>query len=497
MVKAQKHILILLLTFLSMFFVFTVKGADTVNAENLLNQVEEVIESESIETERIYEVNSYNAFFSVIYNMGGIVSIRETIIEPNTTQAHIDEIASMLELALSYLTYQSTYEEIINLYNEAISLNVEKFTPNSIDLYMSELNSIYQVIIEPTSGETIIQSLEFDIQEANLLLIEQVDKTELIEANSLAIKAYYEEKVNYTASSYELFKTAVDDYGNYLYVNSIIADSNISQGIVDELTNQILSSLNLLVLKIDGSQLLDIYYDLKNLNLSAYTPISVVNYNAELSRLYSLITGNNLDSELYSAVEEDLNNAEELLVSRADIASLQGLYNKVKSYKQSDYSASSYAYFSYVLNASFNMMKNENASQEEIDNLEIMLEDAIDKLRKPIKIVYLKIGETIDVDDYVVTGVTSIINYQSNDNDLVSVDNEGIIKGFKYGDTQVTVYFENGVSETLNVKIQAEITTTTFVLVFILPVIILITGYFVTFVKRQDIVMWFKNIRKK
>jgi len=56
--------------------------------------------------------------------------------------------------------------------------------------------------------------------------------------------SYYEEKVLYTLNSYELFKTEVDNYGNYLYVNSVIADNNISQAYVDELTSQILDYIS-------------------------------------------------------------------------------------------------------------------------------------------------------------------------------------------------------------------------------------------------------------
>ncbi len=496
MIKTQKYSLIVFLAFLSMFFVFVVKGADTSEAEVLLYQAEEAIDREGIGPERLYEINSFNAFLTIVNNMGGTVNIKETIENPETTQIEIDEIVSLLELALSYLTFQTTYDEIILLYNQAIAIDFSGYTPNSINAYMSELNSIHEIITEPTSGEVIIQSLTLDIQEAINLLIVQANKTNLINANNQAIIAYYEEKVLYTLNSYELFKTEVDNYGNYLYVNSVIADNNISQAYVDELTSQILDILVLLELKIDNSQLLDIYNDVSDIDLSPYTPMSILAYNEELNRLYLIITGDNLNDELYLSTVSNLENLANILVLKADLTSLGELYNKVKNYKQSDYSASSYAYYSYALNASLNLMINANATQEEVDNVELMLNDAIDKLRKPIKIVYLKIGETIDIDDFIVTGVSSIIGYHSHNNELVYVDNEGNIKGFRYGDTKITIYFDNGISETLDVKIQAEITTSTFVLVFVLPIAILITGYFVTFVKRKDIANWFRNRNK-
>jgi len=187
MIKTQKYSLIVFLAFLSMFFVFVVKGADTSEAEVLLYQAEEAIDREGIGPERLYEINSFNAFLTIVNNMGGTVNIKETIENPETTQIEIDEIVSLLELALSYLTFQTTYDEIILLYNQAIAIDFSGYTPNSINAYMSELNSIHEIITEPTSGEVIIQSLTLDIQEAINLLIVQANKTNLINANNQAI----------------------------------------------------------------------------------------------------------------------------------------------------------------------------------------------------------------------------------------------------------------------------------------------------------------------
>ena len=38
---------------------------------------------------------------------------------------------------------------------------------------------------------------------------------------------YYEERTKYTESSYLAFQAAVDAYGSYMYVNSIVNNDNI------------------------------------------------------------------------------------------------------------------------------------------------------------------------------------------------------------------------------------------------------------------------------
>lgn len=497
MQKTKKISIIFLLAFISMFFViYSIEAADVQTAQNLLDEVESAIDNENIGPENYYEPNSYNEFLDQVNDLGGVVQIQAVIDDVNSTQIDIDNLALDLQAALDVLVLQVTYDYILTLYNNAVNDDVSDYTPNSVAVYVLDLSSIETILNNPLTSEAETLALEQDIADAKANLVLQADKSNLTSLNYQAIIAYYEQKSDYTETSYQAFKDRVDSYGNYLFVNSVIADDNVSQEIVDDLETEIADALDLLVLRVDNSDLLSLYELLIEKDLEAYTSNSQAEYLQELDCIYQLINSKDLDQLLYSTLLDDLNDVEDLLISKADYINLQELYDDSNDYNQSDYSISSYAYLDYALNNAYNILNNDNATQSEVDFAYELLEDAVDKLKSPNKTIYLKVDETLDIKEYLVMGYTAVERYSINNSDATSIDNNGIVKGLAYGETEVEILFSNGQIETIMLKVQTKVSTTTLVLVTSIPVVVGLFAYSVIFVKKDDLVKVVKNITK-
>ncbi len=497
MLRKRKISFLLFIAFISMFFALNfVNAADTQVAQDLLDDVETAITNEDSEVDNYYEVKSYTEFLSQIGDLGGVVQIQAVIDDVNTPQVDIDNLVLDLQAALDVLVLETTYNNILSRYNAALATNTNNYTPNSVLNYHAELDRIELVLNNPLTSEIETLALEQDIIDARKLLVLQAEKYDLEIYNYQAIIVYYEQKSEYTSSSYQAFKEIVDSYGNYLYVNSVIADKNVSQEVVDDLTQEIIEALNLLVFHVDNQELLNLYNVLVDKDLEAYTSNSQLAYNNELDRIYQLIISEDLDQPTYYLLLNDLDTLEEMLVEKANNSELQDLYDNSKDYNQSDYSVSSYAYLDYALMTAYNMLHNDNANQAQVDASYELLLDAIDELKAPNKVIYIKIDEVIDIKEYLVIGATTVNQYLVNDQSVVSVDNEGLVKGLEYGNVELSVLFANGEIETIKIKVQAKVSTTVFVLVASLPVVTGLIAYSVIFIKKDDLLRFLGIIGK-
>ncbi len=482
MLKKKKLIHFILLALISGFFSFlTVKALDTTQALNLLSDVEQAIDNETD-----YELGSYNEFFSVISDLGGVDAITAKINDPLSTQQEIDDLSEDMTRALGYLTKRTTYFRVSNLYDSLNQIDLSIYTNNSVTMFLIELERIEMLLANPKSGEQVILQAEIDLSNIESLLVLRADKTNLVILNNQAIIAYYEQRQNYTEESYSMFKAAVDNYGNYLYVNSVIADENVEISVVENIEEKISNAINLLVERVDNTQLVMLYNQLKGLNLDDFTDNSQTLYFEELERIFLLIGSPNLDESLFNQLLTDLNNSTDILVLMADFSDLTRLYNDSLNYNETDYSASSYSYYLHAIDNAYQIINDKNTTQSQVDDAIEMLNDALISLRPPIRTIYLKIGDNLNVLDYLVTKNLSIIEYSIDNDTAVSIDNDGMIKALQYGDVYLTVSFSDNVEETLHIKVKANISITTLILSLSLPIVVIGLGFMVVFVKKED-----------
>lgn len=546
-------------------FNFEVKAADVSNLQSAYNEIVTInsTQDNSPLGDPFYEINSYTAFTGAINNLGGLVGIQAVIDDVNALQTDVDNLTNSINVAISGLVEDDTYNQVLNNWNNAFQLDLSSYTTSSRVLYISELNRIKLIIDTPTAGQAAILSLDSDISNAsnlleliadktnlqlvydNLLLMDlstytpnsieifegeldrinlillsldtdqtladqtlieantainllvlKADKTNLILLNDLMIDAYYRDINLYTTSSHDLFVEKCDLFGSYIYINQLINDDNVIQSVADEYEVKILDALNVLVHIEDNTALLEAYILAKNEDISNYTLSSQNAYNTELERLHGIITGRELDATNAALALDDLANITSLLIDLPDYTFLQEAYDNSLRIKESDYSVTSYKYFSDIQNETLLLLNNMDISQEVVDDQIDKLEEAINSLKAKIGTIYIKENEEESVNEYISLGLSTITSYSVDNNSILSIDNNGIIQGISFGETNIRITLSDGTVEVINVFVQAKPIVSVYILTISIPFVAVGLAAAVVYIKKDMWIKLFNTIKK-
>ncbi len=419
---------------------------------------------------------------------------QEVVDNLDASQSEVDETERLIQEALNLLILKPDKTSFFELYDSTVdALDLSLYIPNSLVDYFAEIERINDLVGEETTTEEQLAEYIIDFDNAYLILIEKADILELDRLNSQAIIAYYEEKSLYTSSSYLEFKEAVLEYGSYLYINERLADPNILQSEVDSLSLVISDALNLLKTLEDNSDLLVLFQEAVAKVTINYTPVSILLYTEELDRIYEKIISDELDRTLYIQILTDLSLSELLLVDKADISELTELYTNSLGFEAEDYSISSFAYLAIERENTANLLLDENIDQISIDYQYAKLSIAINSLQKPTKLITIYDGDSFNILSYITLGDALVENVvSSNPNAVTIVQNETVF-GIRFGESDVTVQLDNGVSETITVLVKANIITSTFALAILVPIVSLGSAAALLFLKPSS-VSWVKKI---
>jgi len=424
----------------------------------------------------IYTPDSFQAFLTAFAlfateSLDGYGMTVNQIVELADASVFEAEAAlNVIDAEISKLDLRPDKTAILSEYETAFNFPISGYTPNSQDLFHGELVQIKIAIDDPNTLETDLLTISADLADIYGLLVPLADKTALIDANTLSILAYYEEREHYTISSYAAFKAAVLDYGTYLFINTVIADPNIHQETVDGWTTTLLAAVALLVERADVTLLQVEYEKLTNLPLDTMTPASINLFEAEIDRITLILYGRDTDQPLADLTLLEAKQAFELLVLLADKSELTSLLLDCEDLIETDYSLTSYGSLKILIDSAATLLEDLNVTQTAIDDLSLMIEGAIASLRPTLTPVAIdEDGEAVNINGYVAIGQSSIVSYGVSDSSIIQVDGFGNVSGLTYGEAYVRVTLENGLYEDVPIVVKARIKTAAFVLVLTLP----------------------------
>ena len=418
-----------------------------------------------------YDLSLYTLDSKTFFNVE-LSSILNIINDDETLQQDVDDAIVRIDGLYGSLVLKGDHTNLQIQIDELSSFNYELYTPSSVAIFNNEISRIYLLMVSENATEIIINQLEDDYLSAFDLLVLKADKSNLEIANNKSIVAYYEEKGNYTASSYQAFKTETLDYGTYLYVNNILNNDNALQSDVDILTDKVNHALSLLVEIVDNSDLKNIFLYNSNIQYELYTPNSVILFNAEMKRLDDIINGKELSQLVYDQVVIDLASATDLLVYEADKSLLIAKRDTLLLLNPINYTATSYRNLEVNLHDALVIINDANASQEKVSETIANLNLAYDLLHAKLSVVVIKAQvDSLNVDQYITLGKTTIYSYHSSDSDILVVDEFGNVIGLAYGEASVNVTLTDGTIETIQFLVKAKVSTLTLVLTILLPVV--------------------------
>ncbi|GMC02574.1 hypothetical protein K5E_11280 [Enterococcus thailandicus] len=324
---------------------------------------------------------------SPILNIAGVinsnVAVAETVGQAVTFSLNADGIETLMfwdgedsKGLNSNQRYEITFEgsgqvEIYHNHNPYETSDLIKVTDGKVNGIVNrsfvEADSITIKANKGTSFKVIFTPVsDLDYTYLNELIS---DATELLKDNS----------DKYTADSWNKLSNA--KYNAEFYLTTDYISHAELENIENTLKNAI-DNLTTLVSVVNRKPLEEILNKVKALNETDYTPTTWKQLMTELKEAQKVYDD---ETSLSSDIETATNNLEtmfKLLRKRADFTDLNKTIEQAKTYKEADYTVSTYAELERMLKDAEAVAKDLNSNQSEVDVATSNLKNAIEDLKK-------------------------------------------------------------------------------------------------------------------
>lgn len=305
----------------------------------------------------------------------------------NGTVESIKTIIEELNVAKSSdkLVNRGNTEKLADLIKSYESLKESDYTKESWDSYKAKLDEAVAIVKDNSnSSQADVDAAKTALESAKNALVEAPVVTEV---NKDALKKAIEdaEKVDenaYTNTSYDVMKAAYNRAIEFMNSNTVTQDQ------VNEATKSLNDSLNALEKRADVTEAEELLTSIQEENLKAdeYTEESWNTFEKAKADLEAAVKDNSDISEAkINELIKALNDAKENLEKadpKVDKSELESLYNANKDKKDEGYTSSSWNTFQNALKIADAILKNENATQEQVNNALDNLAKAIDGLEE-------------------------------------------------------------------------------------------------------------------
>lgn len=286
-------------------------------------------------------------------------------------------------------------------------------------------------------------------------------------------KAQQIEQGNYTADSYDALRSCVEDIQTKLtniWPDQTVEMSgtgftavpvlNMKEYTAEEqadMAAQLVEAVSALEVKGDKSALNDLLAEAEEKEETAYTPSSwkVFSEKVDLAKQVQLDSEAST-AEVTKAVEE-LTNAMNGLVERADTAELNNLIQEAELIKNNGYTEDSWNQLQTVIQEAKALLANADASQNEVNNQTAALQQSMDSLKKDGELdknnledgVYSIYGEMVKVNRKDFSMSNDAINHTvkltvENGQYYLTMDFKGLSYLNKFGYLAELAYYDNG-----------------------------------------------------
>lgn len=328
---------------------------DTTELKNLLIEAKEYKENE-------YSVSSYKTLKTAIANAEKTLTIKKV------TESQINNAKSQLQQAIDALSVDTL--NLMMEFAKAQLIDETVYTPKSY--------KILKDVIDET--ETFLQTqhkqYEIDTQTKTITtalnqLVKRADKKDLEQAINNAKSKY---DGDYTEITLNALKQAVSD------AELVYNDLNATQDEVSNVTKQVNDAIKQLKVVIHKEKLQEAINKTKDVKEDEYTPNSYVTFKKAYDQAVSVNTNENATQEQVDTCTTVLETAFNNLVKRADFSLLNQKIIDANAINLDDYTDASLVDFIKELTNAKELVKDLNATQNDVDQQLSSLTTAMDSL---------------------------------------------------------------------------------------------------------------------
>jgi hypothetical protein len=341
--------------------------------ETLLNNYRSLIDVTDLKEAMSRKYNIASNYYSAesYENMMDVYAECQALInEKDPTQAEVDEATERMNAAVDSLVRRDT-SALSNAIFIASNEFIHEFTPDSYAEMSEAIEAGRAVQNDPNSTQEEIDAATEAINEARAALVKRADKGALLDAIN---KAKAVTKSDYTSDSYESLAAALQA------AESVYEDDNVSQEATDAAAGVLNDAFENLVKQADKIALSNLLFRAGGPGRDEYTPETYDKFD-EIRDMATAVYENEYSTqeEVDQAVQ-NLQEAMDALVKRADLTALTALMQDVRDLDKSDYTSSSYAAVASAFKEAKVVYGNANASQESVDAAYTALNDAYNAL---------------------------------------------------------------------------------------------------------------------
>ena len=331
--------------------------------------------------EEFYTADSWKSFSDALK-----LAKSESTDEKSTPET-VKKAYEDLDKAITGLTYKEVDKTNLNKLIEkakAYDGKQEFYTEDSWNTFAEALNVANSESINENSTPETVKKAHDQLNKAiKGLTYKEVDKTDL---NKLIETARGKAEKDYTTESWNVFAEALANAEGELK-----SDKSTPETVKDAQEKLDAAIKGLKAKKVDKSQLDALIKEAEGKKEADYTPESWTTFATELQKAKEVNSDKNAKQKTVDQTCESLRAAIDSLVTKTvDKSQLETLIKEAEGKTETDYTAKSWAKLVTALEAAKSEFRNENATQESVNNAYDNLKTAIDGLTAKADKIQLK-----------------------------------------------------------------------------------------------------------
>ena len=301
-------------------------------------------------------------------------------LDESSTQKQVNEAKVNLKSARKALELKTNREELETKLEEAnaLVLETDKYSKGSINRLNVAIDEAKSVLANETANEE-------NFAAANKKLIDAIEALiDITEINTALKDANEVDEKEYTKSSYKEFLNAK------LELEDLLLEDDITAEILESAKVNLINKMNQLVKVADKSELSNLVSEAEKLDKKAYTNESFKAFKAALNAANEVLKDEEVTQEqvdkaisiLQDSIKDLVKNTDEKPVEpiEVDKSDLEEIINKANTLNKTKYTEETWLSLQNALEKAKEVLKNKEASQDEVTLAISNLDDAINGL---------------------------------------------------------------------------------------------------------------------
>ena len=321
--------------------------------------LEALINEANSYAEENYTVTSWTAFKEALEAANAVVN------DENAMQEEVDAAYADLQTAINNLETAAKADKTLleGLVNHILGLDKDKYVEESWNAMVPVLQEAQDVLADQKASQSEVDKVYIELVTAFLNLrfkpVEEVDKTAL-EALIKEAEGYDEEE--YTPSTWNGLEEALDA------AKEVMANENATEAEVEKAVNDLQEAINALTKKADKGFLEELIDEVEGYNEEDYTTGSWAGLQEALEAAKEVLANEEATEKEVMDAYNNLIDAVENLILRADKTLLQGMYDRCEGLDKSKYTEASVTNLAEPMAKAKAVLDDPNVTQDEVDN---------------------------------------------------------------------------------------------------------------------------------